>query len=147
VADTTPSARVGEPEVLVYSSFFALLSLRTGGVLSAAWSSRLCECCCTDYADCHYQRQCKDSCADHSMPPGNLFHAVAFEQSPPFFVSLAPGLAFDLNPTALLARPVRCIAALRDYALEVHTIGGGKQLEAIIETFRVAQPVGACGQD
>jgi hypothetical protein len=64
------------------------------------------------------------------------------EQPPAFFVGLAPRLAFHLNPLGLLARAIGRIVALRDNALEAQAIGHGKQLEAIIKAFGVAQPAG-----
>jgi hypothetical protein len=50
----------------------------------------------------------KNEMVEAERPHSEL--AVALEQSPPFFVCLAPRRAFDLHPTVLLAKSIRRIS-------------------------------------
>ena len=63
---------------------------------------------------------------------------VPFEQPPALPVGLAPRLGLHLHPARDGSGSIRGITTRRDHSLQSHPLGGGRELDAIIE--RVAPP-------
>ena len=72
--------------------------------------------------------------------PAELLHqaSLPFEQPPALPVGLAPRLGLHLHPARDGSGSIRGITTRRDHSLQSHPLGGGRELDAIIE--RVAPP-------